>query len=355
MRTKKNTFMKSAILLFTVLFCLTIGVNAQSGTQAETYNVKVSQKIELRGLTHIRYQLFEDSTRIDAFDLRRARLDFRGDIAPKIGYRLHTELAGTPKILDATFIYKPYEWLNVNVGQSKYPVCYDNLYSPWNLLTISRTQIDNALSFRESDLYGNQNGRDIGLWLSGKVNIGAEETKRPLLDYTLGVYNGSGINVADNNQDKDISAALGISPIKDLWLYGRVLSGVGQTAADPGVDATRSRFGGNISYKYKSFLIEGEYMAASDESDSLGLLERNGYYVTLGYTPIKDKLQVVIRLDNYDPNADSDDNITDKYILAASYFFTKNTRIQLEYNLVLEEAETQKENNLFAIQFQAAF
>ncbi|MBK8345947.1 MAG: porin [Bacteroidetes bacterium] len=347
--------MKSTILLLAVMFCITVGVKAQSGTQVETYNVKVSQKIELRGLTHIRYQLFEDSTKFDAFDLRRARLDFRGDIAPKIGYRLHTELAGTPKILDATFVYKPYEWLNVNVGQSKYPICYDNLYSPWTLLTVSRTQIDNSLSFRESDLYGNQNGRDIGLWLSGKYSIGKEEAKRPLLDYTLGIYNGSGINVADNNQDKDISAALGISPVKDLWLYGRYLSGVGQTVIHPGIDATRSRFGGNISYKYKNFLIEGEYLAASDKSDSLGLLERNGYYVTLGYTPIKDKLQVVVRLDNYDPNTAVDDNITNKYILGASYFFTKNTRIQLEYDLVLEEAETQKENNLFAIQFQAGF
>lgn len=347
--------MKSTVLLLVVMFSLSVGMYAQSATQVETYNVKVSQKIELRGLTHVRYQLFEDSTKFDAFDLRRARLDFRGDIAPKVGYRLHTELAGTPKILDATFVYKPYEWLNVNVGQSKYPVCYDNLYSPWNLLTISRTQIDNSLSFRESDLYGNQNGRDIGLWLSGKYSIGKEDAKRPLLDYTLGVYNGSGINVADNNQDKDISAALGISPIKDLWIYGRFFNGIGRTTAQPTVDADRSRFGGNISYKYKNFIIEGEYLTASDESDSLALLERSGYYVTLGYSPIKDKLQVIARLDNYDPNTATDDNITNKYILAASYFFTKNTRIQLEYNLVLEEAETQKENNLFAIQFQAAF
>ncbi|HRF76828.1 MAG TPA: porin [Chitinophagales bacterium] len=347
--------MKSTVLLLVVMLSLSVGMYAQSATQVETYNVKVSQKIELRGLTHVRYQLFEDSTKFDAFDLRRARLDFRGDIAPKVGYRLHTELAGTPKILDATFVYKPYEWLNVNVGQSKYPVCYDNLYSPWNLLTISRTQIDNSLSFRESDLYGNQNGRDIGLWLSGKYSIGSEEAKRPLLDYTLGIYNGSGINVADNNQDKDISAALGISPIKDLWIFGRFLNGIGRTTVQPTVDADRTRFGGNISYKYKSFIVEGEYLAASDESDSLALLERSGYYVTLGYTPIKDKLQIIARLDNYDPNTATEDNITNKYILAASYFFTKNTRIQLEYNLVLEEAETQKENNLFAIQFQAAF
>jgi hypothetical protein len=347
--------MKSTCLFIVAVWCLIGGVNGQTPAQEETYNIKVSQKIELRGLVQTRYQLFEDSTKIDGFDLRRARLDFRGDIAPKVGYRLHTELAGSPKILDATFVYKPFEWLNVNVGQSKYPICYDNLYSPWNLLSISRTQLDNSLVFRESDLYGNQNGRDIGLWLSGKYSITKGEAKRPILDYTLGVYNGSGINVADNNQDKDISASLGISPIKDLWIFGRFLNGVGRTTVQPTVDADRTRFGGNISYKYKGFLFEGEYLSASDESDSLALLERSGYYITLGYTPIKDKLQIIARIDNYDPNTAAEDNITNKYILATSYFFTKNTRIQLEYNLVLEEAATQKKNNLFAIQFQAGF
>lgn len=153
-------------------------------------------------MIHTRYQLFEDDSKIDGFDLRRARLDLRGDVAPKIGFRLHIEFANSVKILDAVFSYKPYEYLNINIGQSKPTFCYDNLYSPWNLPTVNRTQIDNALAFRENDLYGNQNGRDLGLWVSGKINHGQDETKRVILDYTLGLYNGAGINVTDNNKQK---------------------------------------------------------------------------------------------------------------------------------------------------------
>lgn len=346
--------MKIKLLMFVT--ALAFGLSSRAQAPVESYNIKVSQKLELRGLTHIRYQLFDDSTKIDAFDLRRARLDFRGDIAPKMAYRLHLEMANSPKILDATFVYKPYEWLNLNVGQSKTPYCYDNLYSPWTLLTVSRTQIDNALSNRESDLYGNQNGRDLGFWLSGKYSIGEEGNKRPIIDYTLGVYNGSGINVVDANQDKDYGAALGVSPIKDLWLFGRYYTGTGRTTLEPETDATKTRFGGNITYKYKDFLFEAEYLSGTDESDSLAQLDRNGYYITLGYTPIKDKLQVIARLDNYDKDANKDLNIVNKYILGASWFFTKNTRVQLEYDIVAEEdADNQIKNNLFAIQFQAAF
>ncbi len=344
------------IIFFTTFFIcyLTVPVFSQTETAPDNYSLKLSSKLELRGLIHARYQMFDDTSKIDGFDIRRARLDFRGDVAPKVGYRLQLEFAGTPKILDATFVYKPFDYLNVYVGQSKTPYCYDNFYSPWNLLTISRTQIDNALSGREADLYGNQNGRDIGLWLTGKISAG-KEIKRPILEYHVGIYNGAGINITDDNQEKDFGASLRVSPIKDLWLSGRFYSGSGQTTAHPNVNTDRSRYGGDITYKYKNFLIEGEFLTGSDESDSLTMLERNGYYVTLGYTPIKDKLQVIARIDNYDPNTDSNDNITDKYILAASWFFNKNTRIQVEYNLVHEEATEQKDNNLFALQFQAAF
>ncbi|MFN0276479.1 MAG: porin [Chitinophagales bacterium] len=347
--------MKSILLLGVFLFAGLINGSAQS-PQTENYYVKVSQNIELRGLSHIRYQIFEDSAKSDAFDIRRARLDFRGDVARNIGYRLHLELAGTPKILDATFVYKPKDFFNVNIGQSKTPYCYDNLHSPWALLTVSRTQIDNALSGREDDLYGNQNGRDVGLWLSGKLNIGKNEKKRPIVDYTLGIYNGAGMNVVDNNKEKDFGCAVRFSPVKDLWVSGRFYNGVGQTAEEPGVNADRMRLGSDISYKFRVFLFEAEYLKGSDESDSLALLKRNGYYVTLGYTPIKDKLQVIARLDSYDRDINKDLNMVNKYILAANWYFTKNTRIQAEFDLVVEE-DTEKlvANNLFAIQFQAGF
>ncbi len=363
--------MNLKFLLFLLLCSTTFLLSAQttsgsSGTYvtdpnappAESFNFKTTQKLDVSGLIQARYQLFEDSTKIDAFDLRRARLVFRGDVGTKIGYRLQLELVGTPKILDAVFTYKPVEYFNLNVGQSKTPYCYDNYYSPFTQITISRTQIDNALSFRENDLYGNQNGRDLGAWITGKYSIGEEGAKRPILEYVLGIYNGAGINVADNNNFKDFGAALRISPIKDLWISGRAYHGVHtKLLANPDSTADRIRLGGDITYKYKSFLIEAEYLIGEDRGAGQDVaLERSGYYITLGYVPIKDKLSVIARLDNYDKNTSSELNSVNRYVLAANWYFSKTSRIQLEYNIVAEEdSDNPVPNNLFAIQFQAGF
>ena len=327
-------------------------VTTPNAPPAETYNLRLSQKLEMSGLIQTRLQLFQDSTKSDAFDLRRVRLIFRGDVAPKFGYRLQLEMANTPKILDAVFSYKPFEYLNVNVGQSKTPYCYDNYYSPFTLLAVSRTQIDNALSNRENDLYGNNQGRDIGIWLTGKYSIGKDEKRRPIIDYTLGVYNGSGMNIADNNSDKDFGGYLRVSPVKDLWLGGAFYNGTDAILlANPDSTADRKRVEAMLSYKIKRFLIEGEYLAGKDNE-----LERNGYYATLSYVVIPDKFQVLVRLDNYDKDANKDLNAVNKYILAGSWYFSKTTRIQLQYDIVSEEdSDNQIDNNLFAIQFQAGF
>lgn len=365
----------SAFLFFTVYISVYTVAQTTSGTTgtitpdpdapaAETFNLKLTQKMELAGMLQTRYQFFEDTSKNDAFDLRRARLVLRGDVAPKIGYRLQLELANGPKIIDAVFTYKPKEYFAVNIGQSKTPYCYDNYYSPFTLLAVSRTQIDNALSFRENDLYHNNQGRDIGLWVTGKYSIGEEAEKRPVLEYHLGVYNGAGINVTDNNNDKDVGGFLRVSPVKNLWVSARAYKGFGaMLAITPDSTADRTRIGGDITYKFKNFLIEAEYLKAEDkavdtegEETAAAALERSGYYVTLGYTIIKNKCDVIVRLDNYDADIQADLNAINKYVLAASWYFSKTTRVQLEYNFVVEEdSQNPVKNNLFAIQVQAGF
>jgi phosphate-selective porin OprO and OprP len=342
------------VALFLTMSISTLSASAQ--TPPEKYFIHVGKTMEMRGLVETRYQLFDDTSKNDGFDLRRARLDMKGDVAQNVTMRIHIELAGSPKILDGTFTYHFNDLLNINAGQSKIPVSYDNIvYGPWNLLTVSRPQLDNTMSIREGDLYGNQNGRDIGIWITGKYGIKSGDTKRPFLDYSLGVYNGAGINVGDNNSKKDICAALGFAPINRLWIYGRVLNGYGQTTADPNEITKRSRVGGSANYKINNWSIEAEYLAALDENDSIGTLNRSAYYATIAYKLPNEKFQFISRLDNYDPSVTISGNTINKCVFAGSYFFGSHARIMAEYDLVLENWGQQTKNNLFAIQFQASF
>ena len=50
------------------------------------------------------------------FFIKRVRLNLAGAIAPKLDYRVQIEFA-SPKIVDAYLCYKPFDELNVQLGE----------------------------------------------------------------------------------------------------------------------------------------------------------------------------------------------------------------------------------------------
>lgn len=56
---------------------------------------------------------------VDLF-IKRVRLNLAGVIAPKLDYRVQVEFA-SPKIVDAYLCYKPFDELNVQLGEYKLP------------------------------------------------------------------------------------------------------------------------------------------------------------------------------------------------------------------------------------------
>ena len=77
---------------------------------------------------------------------------------------------------------------------------------------IDFSQAVDAMTARGKDVIGNQNGRDIGIQLGGAL---VKKGNTSLVEYRLGVFNGSGINVADTaNEAKDIAGRLIVNPIK---------------------------------------------------------------------------------------------------------------------------------------------
>ena len=312
----------------------------------KSFPATASRPFQMTGYTQVRYQFLQQTGKIDGFDIRRARLDFQGKVNPYFSYRLLVDFAGSPKILEAYADIKIKDYLVFTVGESKIPFSYENFIADRKLEIPDRSQVVEALVGRSTDVIGNQNGRDIGLQLGGSV---WKYANRFLLDYQIGVFNGSGINLPDNNNNKDITGRLVAHPSNSLSIGGSFNSGTGFYGTPTATNHVRNRTGVELNYEYQRFLVRSECIAGKD-----GAVSRNGWYAEAGYFIIPSRLQLILKYDTYDPNSAVSKNITTNYILGGTYHFNNWSKIQAAFTIIKKEAAT-KTNNMGVIQYQICF
>src|SRR4030042_6741488 len=143
--------------------------NQDAEAKKKVFGVTSGRTIVLGGYTQVRYQNLDEPGKINGFDVRRARLDVKGNISPYWSYRLQTDFAGSPKLLDAYAEWKLFDYLNFTVGQAKIPFSCENLASSNKMELIDRSQVVEALVARGKDVIGNHNGRDIGVQAGGSL------------------------------------------------------------------------------------------------------------------------------------------------------------------------------------------
>jgi len=320
--------------------------------KVKAFPLNAGKKLQILGYTQVRYQGIEQAGAIDGFDIRRARLDIKGIISPYWSYRVQFDLAATPKLIDAYAELKLNDYFNFTIGQAKIPFSLENLTSSNKLELIDRSQAVEALVARGKDVGGNQNGRDIGIQLGGTV---LKLNDRPIVDYRLGIYNGAGINIADNNERKDYAARLILHPVAGLDLSGAVYNGsrfvpaVTGTNATPAKSVGRDRYGFDLSYDLKNWSVRSEYIHGTDDH-----INRSGYYVQSGYYFLDKKLQLLAKYDFYDTDLAIVKNASTWYVLGANINFNPTTRLQFNYTFKQEEGKSIN-NNLASVQFQIGF
>jgi phosphate-selective porin OprO and OprP len=193
---------------------------------------------------------------------------------------------------------------------------------------------------------GNQNGRDLGIQISGDF---LKYKNRYLFDYKLGLFNGSGINVNDNNNNKDIAGRLIAHPVTGLNLGGSFYSGTGFYGTPTGANHGRNRVGAELNYEKNRFLVRSEFITAKD-----GALKKEGWYAQVAYYVIATKLQLNLKYDTFDPNTLVSKNSTTNFVLGGTYNFNNWSKIQASFIVVKKESTT-KTNNIGLIQYQISF
>lgn len=318
----------------------------------------VKRSIGLSGYLQTRFQSLQEAGKPDALDIRRARLDFRGNVTPTWEYRLQVDFAGAPKLLDAIATFKPYDVFKVQAGQFKIPLSMEN-NTPSNIMDlIERSQVVEALVARNRDSIGNQNGRDIGVMAFGSL---LSLPDRQMIDYYLGVFQGVGINATDNNEAKDLGARLTFHPIAGLDLGGAYYDGFSKIGTATKKDNIRKRIAGELSYVYKIISIKGEYIRGKD-GDFIKLnndytyvhYQREGWYAQLAAYVYKRKIQLVGRWDAYDPDIKKPGNATLNLLGGVNYYFNDWAKLQVNYTSRNESGKTIN-NDIISTQFQISF
>ena len=321
----------------------------ETDSNKKLFLVNASRFIQLSGFTQLRYLQMEEKGKRSGFDIRRARFDIKGSITPYFAYRLQTEFADKPKILDATGEIRVTDYFIITAGQFKIPFSMENLASSNKLEMIDRSQVVEALVARGKDVIGNQNGRDIGIQVGGGI---MKKNGIFLIEYRLGVFNGSGINIADTANDaKDVAGRLVFNPLKGLSFGGGYYGGYGK-ANKPNVEGItqgRNRIGFEASYVLSRFSIRGEYIFGSDKE-----IDRAGWYLQTGYFVIPQKLQLLAKYDLFDLNTATANTTSISYVFGGNYNFNNWSRIQIFYTIRSEQVKSVI-NNYLALQYQIGF
>jgi len=121
----------------------------EADANKKSFFVAAARSMKLTGYTQIRYQNMQEPGRIDGADIRRARLDLRGNVTPYWSYQFQIDFAGlNGKLLDAVADFKPYDFLTFSIGQTKIPLSFENQISDNKMEAIDRSQVVEALVAR---------------------------------------------------------------------------------------------------------------------------------------------------------------------------------------------------------------
>ena len=255
-------------LLAIVAMVVSLSASAQSN------NTFAQEQMSLSGYLQGGFQTI-DGEPSSTFYLKRARVSLTGNAKQeKIDYRLQVDMAGTPKICDLYFRYKPSSKFNMQMGQFKIPFAIENdIYGPTTVELIDYSYITMLLARNQNRYDGLAvTGRDIGFQLYGAL---VEAKGYNVLSYNVGVFNGAGINTPDNNDAKDYVARLIYKPFKALSLSGSVMSTETKTELST---VSSQRWALGAIYDVDEFILRSEYAGATFDA-----FDVESFYVLGGY------------------------------------------------------------------------
>jgi len=288
--------------------------------------------LQWSGYGHVQYDSVEGI--VDSFRIRRARVAARWTILQNLQCKIMVETVQNPILLDFQLDWKWNDAAALRLGQFKVPFSLENLLSSSELDTVNRSNTVEKLC------PGRQNGakgRDVGAALTGGLSN---------FEYTIALFNGSGINRVDTDSRKDIAARLVYA------LSSRLAVGLSYyKGEDPffGTNSHMSRTGLELALSLENLFLRGEAILGQDSG-----IDRLGWYMMTGLDLLENKVRVIARYDRLDWNTDTPTDNLDTLTLGGGWILSGKTKMMINYESRRNRAVDSTIAALLA-QFQVAF
>lgn len=120
-----------------------------------------------------------------------------------------------PRFLTVEAIWQPLPQIGIRAGLQKMPFLMETSFAPYAFGMIGYSQSVSALAGYSTDLSEiNCRSRDLGIALQGSFLPSDQGFAR--LSYIIGIFNGSGLTLRDDNRAKDVQVRLVYQPILPL-------------------------------------------------------------------------------------------------------------------------------------------
>jgi len=310
---------RSGSVVAVLTLCAALRVPAQTPAA-------VSTTPKLTGYVQARFQSIGDSA---MFSLRRVRIGAQGNLTPWASYKVQAELrsggtGATASTVAATDLYLAltHHLWTATIGQSKTPLSVEFIRSSTILELPERSMAVDSLS----------PNRDVGV----KLEWNAAGT----VALQGGVFNGDGINRAANRDKRFLYVGRAVvRAAKGAYLGLSAAAKPDTTAWDAEAWVERGRVA-----------VRGELLARHRSFAGVTTL---GWYALGAYGVVPKRLQLVGRVQQFDPNDRVGTDRITGYTGGVQYFFTgDDLKLQLEYTAFSEQGPS-IDNNRVIVQMQA--
>lgn len=256
-------------------------------------------------------------------------VSMRGELTKSLKYFILAEFV-RPRPYEFYAEWTPANEFNFRAGQMKTPLSFENQISLTDIEGVLNTRSVSALIGMGEDVQTKQNGlnntgRDVGVMAYG--NLFKTQT-HDLLEYKIGLYQGTGINTTENNNSKDFAANFILQPVKGFRVGAGAYFGEARyamTSGEAAANHVRNRWIVSSDYRSDRIYARAEWITAND-----GGISKEGLHGMGMYYFIPKKLNAFAKVDYLNQNKDTNNEVIE-YTAGVNYHFYGPCRLQLNY------------------------